>query len=89
VDGWETLAERIALLPKASQATIKKSSSYKSALTVYTQLVRTIASRDLVLENLGSLEDPRKLSGFVSQLSLLKLNAPLISAFKKSLAVLN
>jgi hypothetical protein len=89
VDGWEALAERIALLPRSSQATIKKSSSYKSALAAYTQAVRTIASRDNVLEKLGSLEDPRKLSDFVSQLSLLKINTALVSTFKKSLTSLN
>jgi hypothetical protein len=43
------LAERITLLPKVSQAMIKKSSSFKSALTVYTQVVKTIASKDAVL----------------------------------------
>ena len=89
VDAWDTLAERIALLPKASQATIKKSSNYKSALAVHSQIVKTIASRDAVLEELSSLEDPRKLSVFVSELSLLKINAPQVSAFKKSLVALN
>ena len=89
VDAWDTLAERIALLPKASQATIKKSPNYKSALAVHSQVVKTIASRDAVLEDLSSLEDPRKLSSFVSQLSLLKINTALVSAFKKSLVSLN
>jgi hypothetical protein len=89
VDGWETLAERIALLPKASQATIKKTPSFKSALLVHAQVVKAITSRDSILENLGSLEDPRKLSGFITQLSLLKINAALVPAFKKSLVSLN
>jgi hypothetical protein len=89
VEGWEALAERIALLPKTSQSTIKKSSSFKSALSVHTQVVKSIASRDVILEDLGSLEDPRKLSGFVSQLSLLKINPALVPAFKKSLKALN
>jgi hypothetical protein len=89
VDAWDRLTERLALLPKASQATIKKSSNYKSALAVHTQVVKAIASIDAVLDDLGSLDDPRKLSGFVSELSLLKINAPLVSAFKKSLVSLN
>jgi hypothetical protein len=89
VDGWETLIERIALLPKASQSKIKKSSTYKLALAAYSQIAKTIASRDLVLEDLGTLDDPKKLSGLVSRLSLLNINASRVSAFKKSLASLN
>jgi hypothetical protein len=89
VDAWDTLVERLALLPKASQATIKRTSNYKSALAVHTQVVKTIASRDAVLDDLASLDDPRKLSGFVSELFLLKINAPQVSAFKKSLVSLN
>lgn len=89
LDGWDTLAERIALLPKPSQGTIKKSSTYKSALAFHSQMVKTVASRDSVLEDLSSLEDPKKLSGLVSKLSPLKINVTLVSAFKKSLASLN
>lgn len=89
VDGWEALVERIALLPKTSQATIKKLSSFKAAQTVHTQVIKTIASRDAILEDLGSLDDPRKLSAFVSQLSMLKINAALVPSFKKSLTALN
>jgi hypothetical protein len=89
VDGWEALGERIALLPKTSQATIKKLSSFKTAQTVHTQVVKAIASRDAILEDLGSLDDPRKLSAFVSQLSVLKINAALVPSFKKSLTALN
>ncbi len=89
VDAWDMLGERIALLPKASQTSIKKSSNYKSALTIQTQVVKAIASKDAVLEDLGSLEDPRKLSGFVSQLSLIKISATQASTFKKLLVAIN
>lgn len=89
VDAWDTLAERIALLPKTSQTSIKKSSNYKSALSIQAQVVKAIASKDTVLDDLGSLEDPRKLSGLVSQLSRLKISAPQSSTFKKSLVALN
>ena len=89
VDGWNSLAERIALLPKASQETIKKSSNYKSALAVQAQVARIIATRDTVLNDLESLEDPRNLSGFVSKLSRLKIIAPQMITFKKSIISLN
>jgi hypothetical protein len=89
VERWEALGERIALLPKTSQSTIKKLSSFKAALAVHTQVVKAIASRDAILEDLGSLDDPRKLSAFVSQLSVLKINAALVPSFKKSLTALN
>ena len=88
VDAWDALEERINLLPKASQTTIKKSSIYKTTSSVRTQVVKTIASRDVILEELSSLEDPNKLSGLVSKLSLLKVSATLVTTFKKSLASL-
>jgi hypothetical protein len=85
VEAWNSLNDRIALLPKTSQSTIQKSQSYKSSSSFVAQLKPLIISRDSLLGNLYSSEDPRKLTPISSQLSALRINPIQIASFEKSL----
>lgn len=88
VEVWNSLNERIALLPKTSQSTIQKSQSYKNSSIFVTQLKQLIVSRDALLGKLSSLEDPRKLTPIASQLLALRINPTQITSFDKSLDII-
>lgn len=89
IDPWNSLKERLTLIPQSSQTTIKKSQNYKSALSYATQVQRFIETRDAQLELLALVDSPSQLQPIVSQLSGLMVNTAQISSFKKYLVAIN
>ena len=89
IDPWNSLKERLTLIPQSSQTTIKRSQNYKSALSYATQVQRFIETRDAQLELLALVDSPSQLQPIVSQLSGLMVNTAQISSFKKYLVAIN
>lgn len=89
IDPWNSLLERLALIPQSSQTTIKKSPNYKSALSYASQVQTIIETRDAQLELLASVDSPSQLQPIVSRLSGLKINTAQVTSFKKYLDSIN
>lgn len=86
---WETLNERLSILPLSLQSKIKKSTNYKSAKDFVFQAQKLIASRDLQLELLSNLSDSSKLSAIVGTVGKLKVSSAQIENFRKLLSSIN
>lgn len=89
IDPWNSLMERLALIPKSSQTTIKKSQNYKSALSYASQVQKITETRDAQLELLALVDSPSKLESIVSRISGLIVNNAQLTSFKKYLISIN
>ena len=89
IDPWNSLLERLALIPKSAQTTIKKSPNYKSALSYASQVKTFIETRDAQLELLALVDSPSQLQPIVSRLSGLMVNTAQVSSFKKYVVAIN
>ena len=89
IDPWNSLMERLALIPKSSQTTIKKSQNYKSALSYASQVQKITETRDAQLELLALVDLPSQLQPIVSRISGLVVNNAQVTSFKKYLISIN
>jgi hypothetical protein len=89
IDPWNSLKERLALIPQSSQTTIKKTQNYKSALSYASQVQKITETRDAQLELLALVDSPSQLQPIVSRLSGLIVNTAQIISFKKHLVAIN
>lgn len=89
IDPWNSLMERLALIPKSSQTTIKKSQNYKSALSYASQVQKITETRDAQLELLALVDSPSQLQPIVSRISGLVVNNAQVTSFKKYLISIN
>ena len=89
IDPWETLNERLRILPSSSQSIVKKSVNYKNANSFVLQAQKLIASRDVQLELLSNLSDSSKLNVIVGTVGNQKVSILQIANFKKLLTMMN
>jgi hypothetical protein len=89
INSWSSLDERLALLPKTSISTIKKSQNYKSALAIFLQISKVVSTKNELLEALYSVDKPSEMSSIVRKFSTLKINANQITSYKKLATSIN
>ena len=89
INSWSSLDERLALLPKNSISTIKKSQNYKLASAIYLQISKIISTKNELLEVLYSVNKPTEMSSLVRKFSTLKINSTQINSYKKLSTLIN
>ncbi len=89
INSWSSLEDRLALLPKNSISTIKKSQNYKSASVIFLQVSKIFKSNNELLEELYSVDKPSLMSTIVRKYSTLKINTNQISSYKKLVISIN
>ena len=89
INSWTSLDERIALLPKNSISTIKKSQNYKSASAIFLQISKVFSTKNELLEALSSVDKPSGMSSIVRKFSTLKINVNQVSSYKKLATLIN
>lgn len=86
---WELLQERLTILPLTSINSIKKSKTYKTALNLSAQAVSLVKQRDIQLERLSTLENPKQLSAVATTIIGIKISVSQVPDFRKSINLIN
>lgn len=89
INSWSSLDERLALLPKNSISTIKKSQNYKAASVIYLQMSKIVSAKNELLETLYLVNKPSELTAVVRKFSTLKINSTQVNSYKKLAALVN
>ncbi len=89
INSWSLIGERLALLPKNSSSTIKKTQNYKSASSIFLQISKIVATKNELLEALYKVDKPSEMSTIVRKYSTLKINASQISSYRKLATSIN
>ncbi len=89
INSWSSLGERIALLPKNSISTIRKSQNYKAASAIYSQISKIVSTKNELLEILYSVNKPSEMSSVARRFSTLKINSIQINSYIKLASSIN
>jgi hypothetical protein len=89
IQPWESLQERMELLPLNLVSSLRKNQNYKSAMDYFARVEVVVLARDTQVEALSSIEQPSQIGPLINKLSGIKFSATQLSQFKKSMASLN
>jgi hypothetical protein len=89
IEPWDTLQERLTILPSSLVTSLKKNVAFKSASIYANQVQVLIKARDVQIEALSKIEKPSQIAPIANKLSAIKITTAQLSQYKKSLVAIN
>jgi hypothetical protein len=85
IEPWDSLQERLSILPSSFVMNLKKNPNFKSASLYANQIQVLIKARDVQVEALSSIEKPSQIAPIANKLAAIKITTAQLAQFKKSL----
>jgi hypothetical protein len=89
IESWDSLQERLTILPNSFVVAIKKNVNYKSGSSYVLQVQSWMEARDVEVDALSKIEKPSQLAPIIKKMSAIKITTTQLPQFKKSIAALN
>jgi predicted nucleic acid-binding Zn-ribbon protein len=89
IEPWNSLQERLRILPSSFVMNLKKNTNFKSASLYANQIQVLIKARDVQIEALSSIEKPSQIAPISNKLATIKVTTTQLGLFKKSLSAID